>query len=150
MPLPTQIAGHGSEGDGQRAILKREDGKLLKPIQAPPKGPREAEFYRKISQSRDPIDIRLRNFIPKFHGIEQVGFTNGIIVTEDFLVLDDITENFIMPNVMDVKIGRKTFGPDATEKKMTQEMSKYVGTKVPFGFSILGMIVHSLEVTVGR
>ena len=38
MPLATQIAGHGSEGDGQRAILKREDGRLLKPIQKPPKG----------------------------------------------------------------------------------------------------------------
>ena len=32
-------------GDGQRAILKREDGKILKPIQPPPKGPREANFY---------------------------------------------------------------------------------------------------------
>jgi hypothetical protein len=27
----SQIAGHGSEGDGQRAILKRADGKILKP-----------------------------------------------------------------------------------------------------------------------
>ena len=45
MPLATQIGGHGSEGDGQRPILKREDGKILKPIQPPPKGPREANFY---------------------------------------------------------------------------------------------------------
>ena len=45
MPLATQIAGHGSEGDGKRPILKREDGKILKPIQPPPKGPREANFY---------------------------------------------------------------------------------------------------------
>ena len=52
MPLPTQIAGHGSEGDGQRAILKREDGKLLKPVQPPPKGPREAKFYLDINASK--------------------------------------------------------------------------------------------------
>ena len=52
MPLATQIAGHGSEGDGQRAILKREDGKLLKPIQPPPKGPREAKFYLDINASK--------------------------------------------------------------------------------------------------
>ena len=52
MPLPTQIAGHGSEGDGQRAILKREDGKLLKPVQPPPKGPREAKFYLDINSSK--------------------------------------------------------------------------------------------------
>ena len=52
MPLATQIAGHGSEGDGQRAILKREDGKLLKPVQPPPKGPREAKFYLDINASK--------------------------------------------------------------------------------------------------
>ena len=51
MPLQTQIAGHGSEGNGQRAILKREDGKLLKPVQPPPKGPREAKFYLDINAS---------------------------------------------------------------------------------------------------
>ena len=57
MPLPTQIAGHGSEGDGQRAILKREDGKLLKPVQPPPKGPREAKFYLDINASKGNFDI---------------------------------------------------------------------------------------------
>lgn len=73
MPLPTQIAGHGSEGDGQRAILKREaDGKLLKPIQAPPKGLREVAFYTRINQSTDPVDVSLRQHIPKFYGVEKV------------------------------------------------------------------------------
>ena len=45
-----------------------------------------------INRSNHPIDVLIRNHIPKFHGLEQVGFTNGIVVTEDFLVLDDITE----------------------------------------------------------
>jgi len=145
MPLPTQIAGHGSEGDGQRAILKREDGKLLKPVQPPPKGPREAKFYLDINASKDPIDILIRQHIPKFFGIEQVGFTNGITVTEDFLVLEDVTEGLELPCIIDVKIGAKTWGPDATEKKITQESAKYTGTKIPFGFSITGMLVHSFQ-----
>jgi len=143
MPLATQIAGHGSEGDGQRAILKREDGKILKPIQPPPKGPREANFYLEINRSNHPIDALIRNHIPKFHGLEQVGFTNGIVVTEDFLVLDDVTEGFQLPSVMDIKVGTQTWGPDASEAKQKNEASKYSGTKGPFGFSILGMIVHA-------
>ena len=93
----------------------------------------------------DPIDVLIRSHIPKFFGIEQVGFTNGITVTEDFLVLEDITEGLELPCIMDVKIGAKTWGPDASEKKIAQESAKYTGTKSPFGFSILGMIVHSLD-----
>lgn len=145
MPLTTQIAGHGSEGDGQRAIFKREDGKLLKPIQAPPKGQREADFYTSINKSTDKVDISLKKHIPEFYGIETVGFTNGITVTEDFLVLKDITEGFALPNIMDIKIGSRTWDPDASATKRAQEDSKYVGTKGPFGFSVLGMIVHSLN-----
>ena len=93
----------------------------------------------------DPIDILIRQHIPKFFGIEQVGFTNGITVTEDFLVLEDVTEGLELPCIMDVKIGAKTWGPDATQKKITQESAKYTGTKIPFGFSITGMLVHSFQ-----
>ena len=125
--------------------MKRDDGKILKPIQPPPKGPREANFYLNINRSNNPIDHLIRSHIPKFYGLEQVGFTNGITVTEDFLVLEDITEGFKLPSVMDIKVGKQTWGPDATEAKKTQEASKYVGTKGPFGFSILGMIVHAFD-----
>ena len=133
------------KGDGQRAILKREDGRLLKPIQPPPKGPREAEFYRDINMSNDPTDVAIRRHIPRFFGIEDVGFTNGITVTERFLVLEDITDGFVKPNIMDIKIGSQTWGPDASQKKISQEKAKYVGTKGPYGFSILGMLVHAFE-----
>ena len=46
---------------------------------------------------------------------------------------------------IDLKIGAKTYGPDASESKRLSEDSKYVGTKQPFGFSVLGMIVHTLS-----
>ena len=44
----------------------------------------------------------------------------------------------------DIKLGATTYGPDAIESKKLSEDSKYVGTKHPFGFSVLGMIVHPL------
>ena len=62
-PLQTQIAGHGSENDGQRfdflfkyvhhcphvynrGLLVHESGFVLKPVQPPPKGTREVAFYQ--------------------------------------------------------------------------------------------------------
>ena len=134
MPLPTQIAGHGSEGDGEKGFLKRLDGRLLKPVQAPPRGRRELDFYKRINASKCPVDRRLLKYIPEFFGIEKVGFKNGITVTEEFLILRDITEGFAQPAIMDIKIGSRTWGPDASAKKQSQEDSKYPGTKHPFGF----------------
>ena len=64
-------------------------------------------------------------------------FHNGIDVAKDFLVLDDITEGFQLPTVMDIKIGKQTWGPDASEDKKIRESSKYCGTKGPFGFRLV-------------
>ena len=124
-------------GDGQQAILKRKDGKILKLIQPPPRGPREVNFYQEINSSNHPNDALIRNHIPKYHGLERVEFHNGIDVAKDFLVLDDITEGFQLPTVMDIKIGKQTWGPDASEDKKLSESSKYCGTKGPFGFRLV-------------
>jgi hypothetical protein len=35
-------------------------------------------------------------------------------------VLQDITEDFAEPNIMDVKMGARTYGPDASKSKMAQ------------------------------
>ena len=44
---------------------------------------------------------------------------------------------------MDVKIGAVTYGPDASDAKKGKEAQSYAGTKIPFGFSVLGIISHS-------
>ena len=62
-------------GDGQRAILKREDGKILKPIQPPPKGPREANFY--LGQAHHMFSRFLN--LHFFHEIVFVLFINKIM-----------------------------------------------------------------------
>lgn len=140
-PLLTQIAGHGSENDGRRGLLMHESGLVLKPVQDPPKGTREVAFYNHLSNSTDPVDMRLARLTAKFFGTESV--RQAELGVSDYLVLENLTEGFLKPCVMDVKIGSKTYGPDATEAKKMQEDAKYTGTKQPFGFSVLGIISHN-------
>merc|ERR1719334_1132013 len=142
-PLETQIAGHGSENDGQRGMLMHQSGFVLKPVQGPPKGEREVSFYQKISTSEHPIDKELVRLTAKFYGTESVKVHNGVVGLCDYLVLENLTQGLTYPCVMDVKIGARTYGPDASETKREQEDAKYKGTKVPFGFSVLGIISHS-------
>jgi hypothetical protein len=50
-----------------------------------------------------------------------------------YLVLEDLTQGMRRPCVMDIKIGARTYGPDASPAKQRQEDSKYLGTKKPLG-----------------
>merc|ERR550517_1573035 len=142
-PLQTQIAGHGSENDGQRGLLVHESGFVLKPVQPPPKGTREVAYYQSINSSEDPVDRRLVQLTARFYGTQAVKVQNGVVGLSDYLVLENLTQGLGAPCVMDVKIGARTFGPDASEAKKSQEDAKYQGTKVPFGFSVLGIISHN-------
>ena len=40
----------------------------------------------------------------------------------EYIVLEDLTEKCERPNVMDIKIGSRTYGPDALEKKRIHEV----------------------------
>lgn len=51
---------------------------------------------------------------------------------------------------MDIKIGSQTYDPDASEEKKAKENAKYPGTKMPFGFSVLGMIVNPIVAKGGK
>merc|ERR550517_1532157 len=129
-PLQTQIAGHGSENDGQRGLLVHESGFVLKPVQAPPKGTREVAFYQSINSSGDEVDQRLVQLTARFYGTQAVKVQNGVVGLSDYLVLENLTQGLGAPCVMDVKIGARTYGPDASEAKKSQEDAKYQGTKV--------------------
>ncbi len=75
------------------------------------------------------MDLRFRAIVPVFHGTDKLAddypLSEGFSLADEYLVLDDVTEGYGMPNIMDVKIGSRTYGPDASEKKMRQEDSKY-------------------------
>ena len=146
-PLDTQVAGHGSEDrqnkGGSRGMLVHEDGFVLKPVQAPPKGEREVDFYHYISTSPHLIDREFYSYLPKFYGTESM--KDDSLVQQQFLILENMTQGMTQPCVMDIKVGAKTYGPDATAQKILQEDSKYLGTKKSVGFSVLGIITYSQE-----
>lgn len=139
-----QAAGHGQKQDGHGRILKDTKGHIMKPFQRPPKGFAEWNFYKEINQSEDEHAILLRKHIPKFYGVTEVevGGVNGR--KEKFLLLEDATCSMEIPNVMDIKIGKQTWAPDATAEKRILEDSKYVSIKIPYGFSVLGIIQHAI------
>jgi len=133
-PLP-QVAGHGS-WDKSQAILTNKDGCILKPIQPPPRGVRELEFYQEVnSDTASPEVAQFLPFIPQFFG--SCNKRNG-----QFMMIENLTGGMKKPCIMDIKVGAKTYGPDATEKKKANADASYAGTKVPFGFSVLGMSVY--------
>ena len=57
-------------------------------------------------------------------------------------MMENLTKDFSKPCIVDVKIGAKTYGPDASENKKVRQDASYAGTKQPFGFSVPGMSVH--------
>jgi len=143
--LQTQVAGHGLDSKQGRdwGMLLHEEGFVLKPVQAPPKGHREVEFYQHISTSVNQIDARLYSLMPKFYGTERV--KGQSLCHEQYIILENLTQGMVEPCVMDIKMGARTYGPDASEAKIKQEDSTYAGTKKPLGFSVLGIISRSDE-----
>ena len=123
--LGSQVAGHGLDEDMRLnnvpSILITSEGQILKPVQLPqgkqPRGLTEVAFYSHITHSSDNTDKKIRECIPHFFGIEQFESDNGDNSMRNFLVLEDITEGYKLPAVMDVKIGRKIYGPDASKEK---------------------------------
>jgi len=135
-PLP-QVAGHGS-WDKSQAILTNKDGYILKPIQSGPRGEREVQFYQTVNSSEEAEVTQFLPFIPAFY---------GSCTKKDgkFMMIENATIRMTKPCIMDIKIGAKTYGPDATAEKAAKQDASYAGTKKPFGFSVLGMSVYMGE-----
>uniref|UniRef100_A0A183CME8 MICOS complex subunit MIC60 n=1 Tax=Globodera pallida TaxID=36090 RepID=A0A183CME8_GLOPA len=118
-----QIAGHlpSVVRDGVRQIgILRERGRtdvILKLVQEGIRGEREIGFYKQfdavfgdkqcICEPKDEEQSLLRElymFIPRFHGCRHIWLDeNG--PPKEFLQLEDVTETFKCPCIMDVKMG---------------------------------------------
>ncbi|XP_076645636.1 inositol phosphate kinase 2 isoform X1 [Halictus rubicundus] len=140
--LETQVAGHPSN-DKRRTIgmLRRPDGRVLKPVVKPMLGKREIAFYENLEESEDPVMLQLKNFVPKYYGTTELQIF-GKRVT--FLTLKDIIDGMAEPCVMDIKIGRRTWDPLATPQKRATEELKYAESKRTYGFCITGFQVYCL------
>jgi len=58
-----------------------------------------------------------------------------------YILLNNLTSNFSKPCVLDLKIGIKTYEPDAPEEKKMREMNKYP-QQIDFGFRMVAMRIY--------
>lgn len=58
------------------------------------------------------------------------------------MMIENLTKGMMKPCIVDIKVGAKTYGPDASAEKKEKSDAAYAGTKKPFGFSVLGMSVY--------
>ncbi|KAL7071821.1 hypothetical protein ACQ4LE_008742 [Meloidogyne hapla] len=159
-----QIAGHhpSTVRNGVRQIgIIKERGKrhiILKLVQPGDRGEREVAFYRRIElaissnincqkQLNDVHNkntfllVELARFLPRFYGCQNIKLYEKDSPKE-FLQLEDITHPFEKPCIMDIKIGKVTYDPDANEEKRIKEQSKCPFQEI-LGFRILGYRIHT-------
>jgi len=137
-----QVGGHGA-WDKDQAMQVNKKGLVLKPIQGDARGQREAEFFKTVSNSSDPAVRAFLHFMPHFHGVSRRKKSDG--ATGEFIMMENLTNNLSKPCIMDIKIGARTWGPDASETKRKQQDASYAATKTAFGFSVPGLSVHRGE-----
>lgn len=138
--LHEQVAGHKfGQCKFKFGLLRHTaSGDILKPV-CDRRSERELQFYKEVFQDNvNDIDrclSQLRTFLPCFNGVHHDNQYNM-----DYLRLGDVLATMVHPSVMDIKIGPKTYDPEASNEKIATEMSKYKHAAV-MGFRILGMRV---------
>ncbi|XP_059421807.1 inositol polyphosphate multikinase [Carassius carassius] len=141
VPFSHQVAGHKC-GINNTGVLQHPDGTILKQLQAPPRGPRELNFYTQVF-AKDCTDKRLldlQQHLPKFYGTWMPRESPH----ELYLKLEDVTRRFLRPCIMDVKIGRRSYDPFASKEKREEQISKYPLME-EIGFLLLGMRVYQIH-----
>lgn len=140
MPLAHQVAGHFfGKGRTKLGFLQTNDGLVLKPVQSPPRGEREHNFFKKIfSQDESELnedEKELKNLLPTYRG----PFMHNNIM---YIKMDDLAYGLKYPAVIDFKIGRQTHDPEASTEKITRQKLKYPPCE-KIGFQLLGMRVFN-------
>ncbi|XP_052006583.1 inositol polyphosphate multikinase [Xyrauchen texanus] len=141
VPFSHQVAGHKC-GINNTGVLQHPDGTILKQLQPPPRGPREMLFYKQV-YAKDCTDKRLMDLqqhLPKFYGT----WAPRESPHEQYLKLEDVTQRFLQPCIMDVKIGRRSYDPFASQDKREQQIGKYPLME-EIGFLLLGMRVYQIN-----
>jgi hypothetical protein len=111
-----QVGGHGS-------ITKVKPGWICKRTI-----PAECDFYRQVQVSLVPESIK--EFFPKVSE-----FSNDKSIT-----IEDITEGYIKPCVMDIKMGIRSYGEDATPMKQSYMISQDKSTTTyRYGLRLVGL-----------
>lgn len=119
-----QVAGHTAE-----KMWRLGSDVVLKPMMKPELFRREVQFYEEVTRQNLP----LLKCLPAFHGVVQ-------LTGHSFMALQDLTRGFRQPSLIDIKMGRQTFEPSASEDKKARELSKFPHQH-SLGFRITGMKV---------
>ncbi|GMT36058.1 hypothetical protein PFISCL1PPCAC_27355, partial [Pristionchus fissidentatus] len=140
-----QIAGHKTQvkdGKQQLGFIKDLDfpERILKPVMNDKRGKIEKNFYSSIFSS-SPLLAPFRHLLPQFYGVREISYKG---TTHELLDMEDISECFVLPAIIDIKVGQRTFGPDANAEKMRKETEKYPQQE-EIGFRILGYKIESGE-----
>lgn len=147
-PMEDQVAGHTFfDSAGSLGLLKSvDDGSILKPAGKVLCGLREIKFYEQVQAAKTEADLLpLKDIIPQYRGHMKLTIDG---VQSEFIKLSDLTHGMLEPCVMDVKIGCRTWDPQASEEKRKAEESKYQACKQNLGLCIPGFQVYSI--TNGR
>lgn len=129
-----QVAGHKTSSN----MLAYMNKFVLKPLVKSDLFQREKSFYDKITRSKcNSSEPNHLSFIPDYFGHIEVHSDAPDKIVE-YLVLEDLTLSYNLPNVMDIKIGMKTYEPSASIEKVEKETNKYPPQAI-VGFRISGL-----------
>lgn len=107
----------------------------------PDVGLREVNFYNQLQTTKDPTLIELKEYTSNFFGTRMINVNQRKM---EFIILENLLEGIAEPCVIDIKIGRQTWDPTATQEKIEREQKKYTQCKNDVGFCIPGFQVHKL------
>ncbi|XP_065333720.1 inositol polyphosphate multikinase [Cloeon dipterum] len=138
--LSTQVAGHSCDNKNYSFGLLVKSGRyVLKPVEKEQHGNREIDFYRRVTSTKDPLLLELKALVPEFYGTEILSWNDSRV---NYIVLSNVTHGMAQPCVMDIKIGKQTWDPYATEAKRQREQEKYAVIKQHYSFCIPGFQVY--------
>jgi len=125
---PKESFGHQTGGHAG-TFHKVDEQKIMKKV-----GKNEFQFYQEIHNYPS-----LQILAPQFFGVQEKDENN-------FIIIQDLTHGFKKPCILDVKIGRQSFGEDASpEKKESMEAKDKQSTTFPLGARITAMKVYQNE-----
>jgi len=117
-------------GGHEGAFHKEEDHKIMKHG-----GVAETAFYEQIH-----LYPTLQSLAPQFYGIKELN-------DKKYIVIEDLTHGFKKPCILDVKIGKQSYGEDASEeKKASMEAKDKKSTTWTLGARITAMKVFKHDI----
>ncbi|XVE56472.1 hypothetical protein DITRI_Ditri04bG0012900 [Diplodiscus trichospermus] len=135
-----QVAGHQAI-HGKLGPLVDDSGRFYKPLQDDERGSKELSFYESFS-SDTRVPDHIRRFFPLFYGTQLLEASDGSGLLLH-LVLQDLASNLLNPSIMDVKIGSRTWYPEASDSYIKKCLEKDRKTStVSLGFRISGLQIY--------